>query len=111
MDISGLLPDAEPVTLTRATFEELVQPLVRRTLRACRRHGVETLAHFVIGLPEDRFRQAAGAAAEASDGRFSFVCRWNERVGTIAHTYLLSAGVDGGDMRLPMPAGASMLTV
>ena len=41
------------------------------------------------------------------DSRFSFVCRWNERVGTIAHTYLLSAGVDGGDLRLLMPAGAS----
>jgi len=37
VDISGLLPGAEPVTLTRATFEELAQPLVRRTLRACRR--------------------------------------------------------------------------
>jgi hypothetical protein len=41
------------------------------------------------------------------DNRFSFVCRWNERVGTIAHTYLLSADVDGGDLRLLMPAGAS----
>jgi hypothetical protein len=41
------------------------------------------------------------------DSRFCFVCRWNERVGTIAHTYLLGAGVDGRDLRLLMPAGAS----
>jgi hypothetical protein len=41
------------------------------------------------------------------DSRFSFVCRWNERVGTIAHTYLLSADVNGGDLRLLMWRGAS----
>jgi len=42
-----------------------------------------------------------------NDSRFCFVCRWNERVGTIAHTYLLSAGVDGTDLRMLMWSGAS----
>jgi hypothetical protein len=41
------------------------------------------------------------------DSRFSFVCRWNGRVGTIAHTYLLSAGVRGADLRLLLWSGAS----
>jgi molecular chaperone HscA len=37
VDVSALIPDAEPVTLSRQRFEELIQPLVKRTLRACRR--------------------------------------------------------------------------
>ena len=37
VDVSSILPGAEPVTLSRERFESLVQPLVKRTLRACRR--------------------------------------------------------------------------
>ena len=37
LDLAGVLPSASSVSVSRETFERLVQPLVRRTLRACRR--------------------------------------------------------------------------
>ena len=37
IDLAGLLPDGGAVTLQRELFESLIQPLVKHTLRACRR--------------------------------------------------------------------------
>jgi molecular chaperone HscA len=37
VDVSSLLPGNAALTLSRDSFEHLVQPLVKRTLRACRR--------------------------------------------------------------------------
>lgn len=37
LDLASIVADAGTLTLTRSEFEELVQPLVKRTLRACRR--------------------------------------------------------------------------
>ncbi|MCR9106522.1 MAG: Fe-S protein assembly chaperone HscA [Gammaproteobacteria bacterium] len=37
VDLSSIWPDAPGVTLSRDQFEALIQPLVKRTLRACRR--------------------------------------------------------------------------
>jgi molecular chaperone HscA len=37
IDLDALLPGSAPLVLSRDKFEELVQPLVKRTLRACRR--------------------------------------------------------------------------
>lgn len=37
IELSGVLPDIASISLTREVFESLVQPLVKRTLRACRR--------------------------------------------------------------------------
>jgi molecular chaperone HscA len=37
LDLSGVLDEGGSVNVSRETFEKLVQPLVKRTLRACRR--------------------------------------------------------------------------
>jgi len=37
LDLGGVLPSGGTVTVPREAFERLVQPLVKRTLRACRR--------------------------------------------------------------------------
>ena len=37
LSLETIIPGAEPLTLSREQFEELIQPLVKRTLRACRR--------------------------------------------------------------------------
>ncbi len=37
VDLAAVLPDSAPITLSRDHFEALIQPLVKRTLRACRR--------------------------------------------------------------------------
>ena len=37
IDLAGLAPGAAVATLDRQTFESLIQPLVKQTLRACRR--------------------------------------------------------------------------
>lgn len=37
LDLAEIIPGALPLTLTRADFETLAQPLVKRTLRSCRR--------------------------------------------------------------------------
>jgi len=41
------------------------------------------------------------------DSRLCFVSRWCKRVGRIEHTHMLSASVDGGDLRLLLEQGAS----
>jgi molecular chaperone HscA len=37
IDLCAVVPGAASLTLTRAAFEDFIQPLVKRTLRACRR--------------------------------------------------------------------------
>lgn len=37
IDLAGVLPEQAPLTLSRDEFEALARPLVKRTLRACRR--------------------------------------------------------------------------
>jgi molecular chaperone HscA len=37
LELGNIIPGASALTLTRADFEHMVQPLVKRTLRACRR--------------------------------------------------------------------------
>lgn len=37
MDLNGVLPAGGTIRVTRETFESLIQPLVKRTLRACRK--------------------------------------------------------------------------
>ena len=37
IELDGIAPDRSAIALTRETFESLIQPLVKRTLRACRR--------------------------------------------------------------------------
>jgi hypothetical protein len=41
------------------------------------------------------------------DSRFCFLSRWNTRVGTIAQTHMLTAGLDGGDLHVLLQDGAS----
>jgi hypothetical protein len=41
------------------------------------------------------------------DSRFCFLSRWNQKVGTIAQTVMLSADVDGSELRVVMEEGAS----
>jgi molecular chaperone HscA len=37
LDLAGVLPSAGTIRITRETLEKLIQPLVKRTLRTCRR--------------------------------------------------------------------------
>lgn len=52
LDLSSILPDANPLALSRGEFEDLIQPLVKRTLRACRRclrdAQIETVDNVVM---------------------------------------------------------------
>jgi molecular chaperone HscA len=52
LSLAEIISGAQPLTLTRDAFEELIQPLVKRTLRACRRclrdAGVEVIDNVVM---------------------------------------------------------------
>ncbi len=70
IDISALLPGSEPLTITRETFEELIQTLVKRTLLSCRRclrdAGVdaEDIANVVMVGGSTRVPLVRSAVAE-----------------------------------------------
>jgi hypothetical protein len=47
------------------------------------------------------------AVFNRDDSRFCFVSRWNRQRGQIAHTTMLSAAIDGTDLRCILDQGAS----
>lgn len=68
MDLAGIIPGATPLALTRGEFEDMVQPLVKRTLRACRRclrdAGVGAVGNVVMVGGSTRVPLVREAVAE-----------------------------------------------
>ena len=68
MPLDGIIPGVEQMTLSREKFEELVQPLVKRTLRSCRRclrdAGIDEIGEVVMVGGSTRVPLVREAVAE-----------------------------------------------
>ena len=68
LPLDSIIPGVEQMTLSREGFEELVQPLVKRTLRACRRclrdAGVDEIGEVVMVGGSTRVPLVREAVAE-----------------------------------------------